>query len=143
MADTTRPSEDQRLLSETLVLLAPVVDELTVAFDDRLSTECPRVRAAFRRGLVPAMIALATRYDRPGELIPVLSTMGRRHERLGIGIEDYAAVGALLIRAMRDLAGTAWTPAYQGAWVRAYTFAAGTMLRAGSLVDEEEQPLAA
>lgn len=143
MADTTRPSEDQRLLTESLELLAPVADALTVAFDERLSTGDPRVRALFGDGFVEAMLALAAGYDHARALVPEFAAMGRRHERYGIRVDEYATVGAVLIGTLRDFAGTAWTPAYQGAWTRAYTFAAGTMMRAAARADEEEQQLAA
>jgi methyl-accepting chemotaxis protein len=150
MADTTGPSEDQLLLTESLDVLVPVADELTIAFYDRLFAEHPRLRVMFppvfdpgRERLVHAMLALATRYDNAGDLVPGFVAMARRHERYGIRIEDYATVGAVLIRTLRDFSGTAWTPAHQGAWVRAYTFAAATMMRAGALADEEEPQLAA
>jgi hemoglobin-like flavoprotein len=146
----TRPSEDQRLLRESLDLLVPVADELIATFYDRLFTEHPRLRAVFpplldlqRERLLRALMALATQYDDPRGLLPAFAAMGRRHDRYGVGIEDYAAVGAVLLRTLREFAGPVWTPAHQGAWVRAYTFAAGTMLRAGPAGDDEEQPLAA
>jgi hemoglobin-like flavoprotein len=69
--------------------------------------------------------------------------MGRRHERYGVGVDDYATVGAVLLRTLRDVAGSAWTPAYQAAWVRAYTFAASTMMRADAVADEDDLRLAA
>ena len=89
--------------------------------------------------LLKAIIALVTHYDHPRALLPGLAAMGRRHERNGVGVEHYAAVGAVLIGTLRSFAGAAWTPAHQGAWVRAYTFAAGSMMQAGALGDEEER----
>jgi hemoglobin-like flavoprotein len=142
----TRPSEDQRLLKESLDLVAPVADELIAAFYDRLFTDHPNLRPMFppvldtqRERLLKAIIALVTHYDRPQELLPAFAAMGRRHERYGVRIEHYAAVGAALLSTLRRFAGAAWTPAYHGAWVRAYTFAAGNMMQAGALADEDER----
>jgi hemoglobin-like flavoprotein len=147
---TSRPTEDQRLLRESLELLTPVVDELVATFYDRLFTGYPRLRATFpplpdlrRERLLRALLALARHYDDPHRLLPAFAAMGRRHERYGVGVDDYATVGAVLLRTLRDVAGSAWTPAYQAAWVRAYTFAASTMMRADAVADEDDLRLAA
>ncbi len=144
-----RPSADQRLLRESLELLAPVVDELIATFYDRLFAGYPHLRAMFpatldvqRERFLRAIIALVRHYDHPQALLPAFTAMGRRHEWYGVGIQDYASMGAVLIGTLRDFAGPAWTPAHHGAWVRAYTFAAGTM-QAGALADDEEEPLIA
>lgn len=143
MADN-RPTEDQRLLRESLDVLAPVTDELVDTFYGRLFSEYPRLRDVFpRERLMRVLLALARRYDDPRRLLPAFSAMGRRSVRFGAGVEEYAAVGAVLLRTLRDLAGTAWTPAFHGAWVRAYTFAAATMMRADAVADEEDLRLAA
>jgi methyl-accepting chemotaxis protein len=142
---STRPSEDQRLLRESLDLVAPAGDELIAVFHDRLFTSHPELRAMFpavldtsRERLLQEIIAFVTYYDHPRQLLPTFAAMGRRHERYGVGVEHYAAVGAILIRTLRDFAGTGWTPAHQDAWVRAYTFAAGNMMQAGALAEEED-----
>jgi hypothetical protein len=44
---------------------------------------------------------------------------------------------------LRDLLGDAWTARYAGAWVRACTFAAGSMLRAAAAAGDGEELLAA
>ena len=145
----SRPSEDQRLLRESLELLAPVVDELIAVFYERLFTGYPHLRALFpatldvqRERFLRAIIALVRHYDHPQALLPAFAAMGRRHDRYGVGIADYAVMGAVFIGTLRDFAGPAWTPAHHGAWVRAYTFAAGSM-QSGALADDEEVPLAA
>ncbi len=145
------PSQDQRLLKESLDLVAPVADQLIAAFYHRLFTEHPEVRPMFppametqRERLLNAIIALVTHYDSPETLVPVLSAMGRRHEGYGVTLGHYAIVGATLLATLREFAGPAWSPAYEAAWGRAYTFAAGCMMQAGALCAvEEEEPLAA
>ena len=143
-------SQDQRLLKESLDLVAPVADQLIAAFYDRLFTGYPEVRPMFppvmdtqRERLLNAVIALVTHYDHPEKLRPALTAMGRRHEAYGVTLGHYAAVGGALLATLRDFAGSAWSPAYEGAWARAYTFAAGTMMQAGALYTVEEERLAA
>lgn len=146
-----RASEDQRLLRESLDLLVPVADELVAAFYDRLCTDHPEVWAMFppilgvrRARFLDAIMVLVTHYDRPRELLPAFAALGRRHERYGVTIEHYAVVGAALVDTMRDLAGAAWTEDYQGAWIRACTFAASYMMQEGVRTEQErrERPAA-
>lgn len=139
---------DQRLLAESLELVAPVADELVASFYNQLFTEYPQVRPMFparmdgqREKLLKAIIALVTHYDRPEQLIPALTAMGRQHEEYGVRIDHYAAVGLTLLSTLRRFAGAAWNADYEGAWLRAYTFAAGTMMRAGVLAMDEFVPL--
>jgi len=144
-------SQDQRLLKESLDLVAPVADQLIAAFYQRLFTEHPEVRSMFpaametqRERLLNAVIALVTHFDQPENLLPALNSMGRRHEMYGVSLGHYAAVGSALLATLQEFAGAAWSPAYEAAWARAYTFAAGTMMQAGALSGvEEEEPLAA
>lgn len=138
MGTDTR-GEDARMLKESLGLIAPVADRLIADFYDKLFAEYPQVRPMFpavmdlqREKLLKAVIALVTHYDQPDALIPALSSMGRNHVRYGAQIEHYAAVGQTLLATLEKYAGDAWTPELAGAWERAYTWAAGTMMRAGS-----------
>ena len=135
---TTGPSTDQRLLEESLGLLAPVAEELIATFYDRLFADYPQLRPMFpevldaqREQLLQAVIALVTQYDHPEELLPRFEALGRRHDRYGARLDHYAAVGATLLATLREYAGPAWNAEYEGAWLRAYTFAAGSMMQAG------------
>jgi methyl-accepting chemotaxis protein len=152
VADTTnaRRAEDARLLRESLDLVAPVAPELIAAFYEQLFTDNPGVRPLFpavmdqqRERLLKAVIALVTHYDQPEVLVPALTSMGRNHVQYGAQLGHYAAVGSALLSVLRRFAGDAWNPDYEGAWQRAYTFAAGTMLAAAALAPVPEQELAA
>jgi hemoglobin-like flavoprotein len=136
----SRQAQDQRLLQESLNLIAPIADKVVEAFYDRLFAENPSVRPMFppvmdlqREKLLKAIIALVTHYSEPEQLVPALSAMGRTHVRYDVGIDHYAIVGQTLLATLREFAGEAWTPEYEGAWTRAYTFAAGTMMQAGAV----------
>jgi hemoglobin-like flavoprotein len=142
---SSRRMEDYRLLNESLGLVAPVAHDLVAAFYDQLFTEYPQVRGLFpanmepqREKLLKAIIALVTHYDRPDQLLPALTTLGRNHVRYGAQLGHYAAVGGTLMSVLRRFAGDAWNSEYEGAWQRAYTFAAGTMMTAAVEVADQE-----
>ncbi len=142
-----RRAEDHRLLTESLGLVAPVAHELVAAFYRQLFTEYPQVRTMFpanmepqREKLLKAIIALVTHYNRPDQLVPALSALGRNHVGYGAQLAHYAAVGSTLMSVLRRFAADAWNAEYEGAWQRAYTFAAGTMMTAAVEVADDEVP---
>jgi methyl-accepting chemotaxis protein len=133
----SRRSEDARLLRDSLALIAPVADELIENFYDRLFAEYPHMRLMFpavmdvqRERSLKAVIALVTYYDTPDALLPALSVIGRHYARYGASMEHYAAIGQMLLATLAAFVGDAWTPELAGAWERAYSFAAGAMMRA-------------
>jgi hemoglobin-like flavoprotein len=131
---------DHQLLTESLGLIAPVAGEVIAAFYDQLFHDYPQVRSMFpaemdlqRERLLKAIIALVTHYDRPDQLLPALTAMGHRHTGYGAVEAHYTAVGATLLTTLRRFAGDAWNDGYEGAWLRAYTFAATAMLKADTI----------
>jgi hemoglobin-like flavoprotein len=134
---SSRRLEDHRLLTESLGLVAPVADDLVAAFYRQLFSDHPRFRGMFpasmqpqREKLLRAIVALVTHYDRPDQLVPALTAMGRNHVGYGAELSHYAAFGSTLMSVLRRFTGEAWNDEYEGAWQRAYTFAAGTMIMA-------------
>jgi nitric oxide dioxygenase len=125
---------DYELLNESLGLVAPVADQLIGSFYDRVFAEHPEVRPMFpadmtvqKESLLKAVVALVTNYDRREELVPYLEALGLRHVRYGVSTEHYPVVGQALLATLAQVAGEHWTDEYEGAWARAYTFAAETM----------------
>jgi hemoglobin-like flavoprotein len=146
----TQRADDHRLLTESLSLVAPVADDLVRAFYVQLFDDYPQVRSMFpvvmdlqRERLLNALIALVTHYDHPEQLVPALTAMGRKHTGYGVRPEHYNAVGATLLNTLQIFAGAAWTHAYEGAWARAYTFAAETMIHASDIAETDSDQLAA
>jgi methyl-accepting chemotaxis protein len=147
-ADTNaRRVEDHRLLTESLGLITPVAHDVVAAFYQQLFLDYPQVRALFpanlqpqREKLLSAIIALVTHYDRPDQLTTALTSLGRNHIRYGTQLSHYAAVGETLMTVLRRFAGAAWNDEYEGAWQRAYTFAAGTMMMAAVQAAEVTTP---
>jgi hemoglobin-like flavoprotein len=139
-------TQDHRLLTESLGLVAPVAADLVASFYDRLFHDHPEVRAMFpavmdlqRERLLKAIIALVTHYDHPEQLMPALAAMGRNHVRYGAQPAHFDVVGSILLDTLAEYAGPAWSPDYEAAWTRAYTFAATTMIRAGEDTAGEER----
>jgi hemoglobin-like flavoprotein len=131
---------DHVLLAESLELIAPVGDQVVASFYDQLFAEHPDVRPMFpselsgqREKLLMAIVELVTNYETPEALLPALTALGRKHGDFGVRIDHYSAVGLTLLSTLRRFAADAWTPAYEGAWLRAYTFAAGVMMQAGAV----------
>lgn len=152
--DQPTRTEDHQVLQASLALVAPRANELVASFYDQLFAEYPGVRPLFpevmdaqREKLLKAIIALVTHYDTPDQLMPALTTMGRNHVRYGAEMEHYAAVGSVLLSTLGRFAGEAWTPEVEGAWTRAYTFAAGAMMQGAEAAQAEaagaEEPQAA
>jgi methyl-accepting chemotaxis protein len=137
--EDSAPVADHVLLSESLGLIAPVAGDVVASFYEQLFVEYPEVRPMFPADLgdqpeklLKAIIALVTHYEKPDALLPALTAMGRKHNDYGVRIDHYSAVGLTLLSTLRRFAAEAWTPAYEGAWLRAYTFAAGVMMQAGA-----------
>jgi methyl-accepting chemotaxis protein len=140
---TVQRTVDAQLLQESLNLVAPVAGELIASFYDQLFTDYPEVRPMFpanmdlqQERLLKAVIALVTHYDQPEALLPALTQMGNNHVKYGVQLDHYAAVGATLLATLRRFAGDAWNAEYEGAWGRAYTFAAGAMMQAGAVTSQ-------
>ena len=67
--------------------------------------------------------------DRPYQLLPQVTLLGRRHMQYGVTAEDYAPVGDALLLALEEKLGTAFTPRVHAAWREAYQLLAHTMVR--------------
>jgi methyl-accepting chemotaxis protein len=126
---------DYELLNESFGLVSPVADQLTRSLYDRIFTEYPQIRPMFpaemkqqREQLLRVLVALVTNYDHREDLVPYLESLGNRHVRYGVVPEHYGIVGTALLSSLAEVAGKHWTDEYEGAWARAYTFAAEVML---------------
>ncbi|MDG4826649.1 globin domain-containing protein [Asanoa sp. WMMD1127] len=137
---------DAKLLEASLEVVADRADALIASFYDRLFTEYPAVRPMFPTNmsaqqdkLLGAIVALVTNYENPEALRPTLEALGAKHDSWGVRPEHYTAVAGCLLATLREYAGEAFTPEVEGAWVRAYTFAAGTMMQGAALRQSETQ----
>jgi hemoglobin-like flavoprotein len=127
---------DAKLLQASLEVVADRADALIASFYERLFAEYPAVRPMFPADMKPqedkllgAIVALVTHYETPEALRPTLLALGEKHAGWGVQPEHFTAVAGCLLATLRDFAGDAFTPEVEGAWVRAYTWAAGTMMQ--------------
>ena len=67
--------------------------------------------------------------DRPYQLLPQVTLLGRRHMQYGVTADDYAPVGDALLLALEEKLGTAFSPRVHAAWREAYQMLAHTMVR--------------
>jgi hemoglobin-like flavoprotein len=143
MADdvTAQQRADHALLRASLALVKPRRAELVAAFYGRLFAARPDVRAKFpprmdaqHEKLLGTIVLLVEHYGAPDQnLTPALRNLGVGHA--GYTLRDYADVGDALLDTLAEFAGAAFTPEVRGAWVRAYTWVAATMLRAGAIAE--------
>jgi methyl-accepting chemotaxis protein len=64
----------------------------------------------------------------PDALIPTLRRLGARHVAYGAEPGHYPVVGRVLVDAMAEVAGEAWRPGYERAWLAAVDVVAEAML---------------
>ena len=68
--------------------------------------------------------------NRLDQLIPAVSTLGRRHTAYGVTDEHYSSVGRALIWALEQGLGADFTPEVKDAWTTVYDVLANTMKNA-------------
>lgn len=117
-------------------LVAPRGDELMDVFYARLFAAAPGVRPLFagtdfrrQKAMLLGALVLLRRSSRDlGAIVLKLRELGARHVAYGARPEHYPVVGQALIGAMAEIAGDAWRPEYEHAWVAAFEVVAGAML---------------
>ena len=65
--------------------------------------------------------------EKGDDLTPTLQTLGARHKTYGVLPEHYPIVGEVLIETFQNRLGSQWTPAFQNAWIQAFTIIAQVM----------------
>jgi hemoglobin-like flavoprotein len=128
-------SLDLEALETSFDLVAPRGEELMDEFYARLFAAAPAVRVLFPRDmqtqkamLLSALVLLRKSLRNLDDIVPTLRTLGARHVAYGARPEHYPVVGTALIASMAAIAGPAWKPDYEAAWVAAFEIVAGTMI---------------
>jgi hemoglobin-like flavoprotein len=131
----TEMSLDLEALETSFDLVAPRGDELMTVFYARLFATAPSVRPLFPRNLatqktmlLSALVLLRGSLRNLEEIVPTLHDLGARHVAYGARPEHYPVVGATLIGAMAEIAGSDWRPEYEEAWSAAFDVVAGAMV---------------
>ena len=127
---------DVDALETSFDLLAPRGEELVETFYARLFAAAPSVRPLFSEAdmgrqkakLLATLVLVRNSLRDLDALVPKLRELGARHGGYGAQAAHYPAVGAALISSMAELAGDAWLPEYEQAWLDAFAVVAGEML---------------
>ena len=127
---------DLEALETSFDLVAPRGDELMDVFYSQLFAAAPAVRPLFaatdlkrQKSMLLATLVLLRKSLRDLDAItPKLRDLGARHVAYGAQPEHYPVVGDVLIASMAEIAGPAWTPAYEHAWREAFGIVAAAML---------------
>ena len=77
--------------------------------------------------LTGALVAVIDHLEDASWLTTTLKSLGEKHRGYGVTAEMYGWVGASLLAAMSEAAGTDWTPTVSAAWTEAYGAIAGIM----------------
>lgn len=122
------------LVRETFALVRPIAPQAAELFYTNLFDADPSLRALFRGDMrhqgerLMAMIGNAVGLlERPQALVPVLRSLGARHDGYGVDESHYGTVGGALLKTLGQGLGDAFTPEACEAWTACYGFIAETM----------------
>ena len=130
-----------KLIRESFAQIEPRAAIAALMFYQRLFALDPSLRGLFQRDieeqgvkLMQALRFAVSALDNPGELQPVLESLGRRHVYYGVKEQHYETVSAALMGALEYVLGPAFTPEVKEAWQAIYNHMADTMKRAAAKV---------
>ena len=123
-------------LESSFDLIAPRGDELMDSFYARLFAAAPSVEPLFagtdlqrqKTMLLGTLVLLRKSLRDLEAIVPKLRELGARHVAYGAEPAHYPVVGEVLIAAMAEVAGPAWSAEYEHAWGEAFGVVAGAML---------------
>ena len=130
-------AERKRLVLESWDSVSREHDRIVSAFYDRLFEIDPVARLLFsktnmvsqRAKFIDMLSEIVRNLDLPGDLIPAISALGRRHVDYGVREIDYDRVREALFSALETTLGDSFTDELRDAWEEAYALTAGVMKR--------------
>ena len=124
----------QTLIRTSFAQLEPRAGIVSLLFYQRLFNLAPGVRSLFTGDIetqgVKLMAMLRTvidSLDAPGDIVPLLHEMGRRHAGYGVQDSQYDLVGQALLETFADVLGGEFSSDAREAWAAAYHWIAGCM----------------
>lgn len=127
--------EQVDLVEWSVTALGPRLDEVVVAFYDRLFELDPATRlmfagdlAAQRAKFASELAFMVTTIRRHDEFVAVAHHLGMHHDDLGVRPRHFRTAGVALLDALAATLGDAWTPAVRDAWRLAYGITAELMM---------------
>ena len=123
--------EQVKLVQESFAKVAPISEQASALFYDRLFAIAPKVKSMFpadmteqRRKLMATVAGLGNLES----ILPAASSLAKRHVSYGAKAEHYPVVGAALLWTLEKGLGDGWTPAVADAWTAAYGTLSGFMI---------------
>jgi nitric oxide dioxygenase len=127
--------EQIRLVQQSFGQVVPIADKAAALFYDRLFEIAPAVKPLFhgdmadqRRKLVAALAAVVSGLSDLPSVLPVASSLAKRHVGYGARPEHYAVVGEALLWTLERGLGTQWNHQVADAWTAAYATLSGYMI---------------
>lgn len=128
-----------RLIKESWARAEHALPELSQTFYRVLFALAPDARDRFpvsievnRGKLVRAIAHVVQMVDRPDDLVPFLTQLGRDHRKFEVESRHYEAIGTAMLAAVRDQLGPGWTPEVERAWAEGFTIVARSMQEAAA-----------
>ncbi len=115
------------LVQQSFAKVAPISEQASVIFYDRLFEVAPSVRAMFpddmkeqRKKLMATLAVVVNGLTNIEAVLPAASALAKRHVGYGARPEHYPVVGGALLFTLEKGLGDAWTPQVAAAWTAAY-----------------------
>jgi hemoglobin-like flavoprotein len=123
------------LVQQSFAKVAPISEQASVIFYDRLFEVAPAVRAMFpddmteqRRKLMATLAIVVNGLSNLEMVLPAAAALATRHVAYGAKPEHYPVVGSALLWTLEKGLGADWTPAVAEAWTEAYGTLSGFMI---------------
>jgi hemoglobin-like flavoprotein len=116
-----------QLVQQSFSKVAPISEQASVIFYDRLFEVAPSVRALFpddmkeqRKKLMATLAVVVGGLTNLEAVLPAASALAKRHVGYGAKPEHYPVVGGALLFTLEKGLGADWTPELAAAWTAAY-----------------------
>ena len=129
--------EIKREVKDSWSKVVPIADVAGKLFYTNLFEADPSLKPLFKGNMeeqaakLTSMITSAVaRLDNLDVLVPILTSMGKRHNGYGVKPEHYETVGAALLKTLEQGLGDSFTKETRHAWTVVYGVMAETMMAA-------------
>ncbi|MFK8022067.1 MAG: globin family protein [Pseudomonadales bacterium] len=132
------------LVKTTWESLTPNADKVALLFYSNLFEMEPEYRKMFGtdresqgKKLMMMLNTAVRSLDVIESVVPAVQALGQRHVKYGVGADDYATVGAALLKTLEQGLGDAFTEETKEAWTLTYTTLSGVMIDAAAELEQD------